>query len=450
MKRTLLSLGLAAALLASFACERRDADTVTTGGENSGPIKVGVYGDLSGQTSSFGQSTKNGITMAFDEINKAGGVNGRQLTMIFEDDQGQPAQAATVVTKLINQDRVHAVLGEVASTNTLAAAPVAQQAKIPMITPSSTNPKVTQVGDYVFRVCFTDDFQGAVAAKFAANTLKAKTAAILGDVNSDYSRGMSQFFEQEFTRGGGQIISRQSYTQTDQDFKGQLTAIRSAKPNVIFVPGYYGQVGVIAKQAKELGINAPLLGGDGWDGPPLWELGGDALNGAYMVNHYSTDDPSPSVQKFVAAYKARYNTNPDAIGALAYDAAYILADAIKRAGTTDGAKLRDAIAQTQNFAGVTGSISLNAQRDAVKPAVVFELQSRKFVYKETIQPGGGDAAATAPATGASPAGATNATASPATTTASPATNTNTTTTAPANTNTNTGAANTNSTTNTNP
>ncbi|HYE13769.1 MAG TPA: ABC transporter substrate-binding protein, partial [Pyrinomonadaceae bacterium] len=366
--------------------------------------KVGIYGDLSGQTSSFGQSTKNGAVMAIEEINAAGGINGRKIEWVMEDDQGQPAQAATVVTKLINQDRVHAILGEVASTNSLAAAPKAQEAKIPMITPSSTNPKVTQVGDYIFRVCFTDDFQGAVAAKFAANTLKAKKAAILGDFNSDYSKGMSQYFVQEFTGSGGQIIERQTYTQTDADFKGQLTAIRAAAPDVIFVPGYYGQVGVIAKQAKELGITAPLLGGDGWDAPQLWDLGGTALNGAYMVNHYSIDDPSPAIKKFVDAYRKRYNgTDPDAIAALGYDAMNVLADAIRRSGSTCPAKLRDAIAQTANFTGVTGAITLNQNRDAVKPAVVFELRDRKFIYKETIQPSGGAAGSASP--GASPAAA---------------------------------------------
>jgi len=291
---------------------------------------------------------------------------------------------------------------------------------VPMITPSSTNPKVTQVGDYIFRVCFTDDFQGAVAAKFAANTLKAKRAAILGDFNSDYSKGMTQYFVQEFTGSGGQIVAQQTYTQTDADFKGQLTNIRSANPDVLFVPGYYGQVGVIAKQAKELGITAPLLGGDGWDAPQLWDLGGAALNGAYMVNHYSVDDPSPAVQKFVAAYKAKFaGTPPDAIAALGYDAMNVLADAIRRAGTTESAKLRDALAATNGFAGVTGSITINASRDAVKPAVVFELRDKKFVYKETIQPSGAAAAPTAPASAGSTAGA-----------PSPGTNAN----APANTN----------------
>jgi branched-chain amino acid transport system substrate-binding protein len=412
MKRILFTLGLMIVLLTAFACERRGEQG---GSSESGPIKVGVYADLSGQTSSFGQSTVNGIKMAADEINKAGGVNGRQVELIIEDDQGRPEQAATVVTKLISQNQVHAVLGEVASSNSLAAAPKAQAAKIPMITPSSTNPKVTQVGDYIFRVCFIDPFQGEVMAKFAANTLKAKRAAILLDVNSDYSRGLGQFFEENFTKLGGQIVERQSYTQTDRDFKGQLTSIRSANPEVIFVPGYYGQVGVIAKQSKELGIKAPLLGGDGWDAPQLFQLGGNDLNGSFMANHYSVDDPSPATQKFVNDYKGRYNgTAPDAIGALAYDAMNVLADAIKRAGSTNGTKLRDAIAQTKGFAGVTGTINIDEQRNAVKPAVVFELQNGKYVYKETIQPGG---AASTPATSGTSPGATTTSSNTAATTA---------------------------------
>lgn len=425
MKRILLALVLMATLLNGLACERRGGG----GAEDTGPIRVGVYADLSGQTSSFGQSTKNGIQMAADEINKAGGINGRQIQLVVEDDQGLPAQAATVVTKLINQDKVHAVLGEVASSNSLAAAPKAQEAKVPMITPSSTNPKVTQVGDYIFRVCFIDPFQGEVMAKFAANTLKAKTAAVLTDVNSDYSRGLDQFFTENFTKLGGKIVEKQSYTQTDQDFSGQLTAIRSANPDVIYLPGYYGQVGVIAKQSRQLGIKAPLLGGDGWDAPQLFQLGGDALNGDFFSNHYSYEDPRPEVKTFVDAYRARYNAIPDAIAALAYDAMKVLADSIKRASSTDGQKLRDAIAQTKNFPGVTGTISINQDRNAVKPATVFELQNGKYVFKENIYPEG----MTPPAT---------ATSSPADSNANAGTagNTNTATTAATNTNTNTSAA----------
>jgi len=403
MKRTLISLLLISTLLLTFACERRGGPGA--GGE-TGQIVVGYYGDLTGRTSNFGVSTRNGVLMAADEINKAGGINGRQITILSEDDEGRPEKAATVATKLIDQDRVIALLGEVASGNSLAAAPKAQSAHVPMISPSSTNPAVTQVGDYIFRVCFIDPFQGEVMAKFAANTLKAKTAAIMLDFNSPYSRGLTEFFEKSFTKLGGRVVSKQSYTQGDRDYKGQLTSIRSLNPDVIYVPGYYGEVGVIAKQAKQLDIKAPLLGGDGWDAPQLWELGGDALNGSFISNHYSVEDPSPAIQKFVADFKGRYNVVPDALAALGYDAMRVLADALKRAGTSQGPALRDAIAATKNFPGVTGVITINAERNAVKPAVVLKLQDGKYVYQETIsadEPASPPTTSTSPVTGASPA-----------------------------------------------
>lgn len=399
MKRSLLAFGLAFTLLAcSTACERRGA---TTTGDGTGAIKVGVYMDLSGQTASFGQSSVNGAKMAVDEINKSGGVNGRQIELVIEDDQGLPAQAKTVATKLVNQDRVDALFGEVASSNSLAAAPVAQDAKIPMVTPSSTNPKVTEVGDFIFRTCFIDPFQGEVMAKFAANTLKAKRVAMFTDVSSDYSRGMAQFFEAAFKKSGGEIIESQSYTNTDRDFSGQLTQIAAKKPDAIFVPGYYSQVGVIARQAREKGYTNPLLGGDGWDSPELFNLGGQALNNSFISNHYSVDDPNPVVQKFVADFKARYNTAPDAIAATAYDGMRVLADAFKRAGGTDRQKVRDALAATQNFVGVTGTISIDANRNAIKPAAVFELKDGRYVFRETVYPDGVTPPASA-TTGASP------------------------------------------------
>ena len=415
MKRTLFALFLITTLLIGLACERRGAGT---NGVGSGPILVGYYGDLSGRTSSFGQSTKNGVEMAADEINKAGGIDGRTVQIVTEDDQGEPNKAATVVTKLINQDKVQALLGEVASSNSLAAAPKAQEAKVPMISPSSTNPAVTQVGDYIFRVCFIDPFQGEVMAKFAANNLKAKKAAILYDFNSDYSRGLYQFFKRSFVSLGGQIVSEQSYTQGDRDFSGQLTAIRSAAPDVIYVPGYYGEVGVISNQTKQLGIKAPLMGGDGWDAPQLWQLGGASLNGNYISNHYSVDDPSPAIRKFVADYKARYNILPDALAALGYDSMKVLADAIKRAGTTENTKLRDAIAQTKNFPGVTGNITIDQDRNAVKPAVVLKLQDSKFVYETTIAPEGSAPASSSPASSSASTG-TAVPAAPATKPANP-------------------------------
>lgn len=387
MKKFILAAGLITSMLFSACVQKGGENVSTTSGDT---IKVGVFADLSGTTASFGQSTKNGIELAVDEINSAGGVLGKKIQLVVEDDQGRPEQAKTVVSKLVNQDKVQAVLGEVASTNSLAAAPVAQEGKIPMISPSSTNPKVTEVGDYIFRVCFIDPFQGAVMAKYAAKNLNAKTAAIFGDVQSDYSKGLSEVFKKEFAKSGGKIVSEQSYAQTDPDFKGQLTAIRATNPDVIYIPGYYGQVGIIAKQARELGMNMPLLGGDGWDSPDLWKLGGDALKNSYISNHYSADNPAPQIQNFVKAYQAKFGAKPDSLAALAYDSAKVLADALKRAGSTDHQKLRDAIAQTSNFDGVTGKITINAERNAVKPAVVLELDPSKngFNYKETIYPEG--------------------------------------------------------------
>jgi branched-chain amino acid transport system substrate-binding protein len=397
MNRILLAFCLIISIFFSFACVNKSGTGTT--GPASDVIKVGVYGDLTGQTSSFGQSTKNGIELAVEEINNAGGVGGKKIQLVIEDDQGRPEQAKTVVQKLISQDKVQAVLGEVASTNSLAAAPVAQEAKIPMITPSSTNPKVTETGDYISRVCFIDPFQGSVMAKFSANTLHAKTAAILGDVNSDYSKGLTQFFEDEFTKLGGKVVAKEAYTQTDPDFKGQLTKIRNLNPDVIYIPGYYGQVGIIAKQARELDMNMPLLGGDGWDSPEIWKLGGPSLKNTFISNHYSAENPAPEIQNFVKAYKAKFNVEPDSLAALAYDAAKVLADAIKRAGgASDSAKLKDAINSTKDFAGVTGKITLDSGRNAVKPAVVLELDpaASKLKYKETISPEG-SASTTAPA-----------------------------------------------------
>ena len=389
MKKFLLAFSVIFSIFFT-SCVQKGGDTngTTSSGDT---IKVGVYGDLTGQTASFGQSTKNGVQLAVDEINAAGGVNGKKIELIVEDDQGTPEKAKTVISKLISQDKVQAVIGEVASSNSLAAAPVAQEAKIPMISPSSTNPQVTEKGDYISRVCFIDPFQGSVMAKFAANTLKAKTAAVFGDVNSDYSKGLTQFFEQEFTKLGGKVVAKESYTQQDPDFKGQLTKIRQLNPDVIYIPGYYGQVGIIAKQARELGMNQPLLGGDGWDSPDLWKLGGDALKNAYISNHYSAENPAPEIQNFVKNYTAKFGAAPDSLAALAYDAAKVLADAIKRAGGAgDSAKLKDAINATKDFAGVTGAITLDSNRNAVKPAVVLELNpsQSKFNFKETIYPEG--------------------------------------------------------------
>lgn len=356
------------------------------GTQETNEILIGEYGSLTGSTATFGISTRNGIDIAIDEINKAGGLLGKQVRVIVEDDQGLSAEAQTVVTKLITRDKVVAVLGEVASSNSIAAAPVAQQAGIPMISPSSTNPEVTRKGDYIFRVCFLDPFQGYVMAKFAANTMKLTKVAIFREISSDYSVGLANAFIENFQKMGGTIVADQSYNKGDTDFNAQLTSIKAENPQAIFVPGYYTEVGLVARQAKKQGLNVPLLGGDGWDSPKLTEVGGKDLNGSFFSNHYAVEDPSPAAQRFLAAYKERFNAVPDALAGLGYDSAMVLFDAIKRAGSTEGIKIRDAIAQTRGFAGVTGTITLNAERNADKPAVVLEIKEGKFVYRETVAP----------------------------------------------------------------
>ena len=354
--------------------------------EQSSEIVIGEYGSLTGTTATFGISTKNGIDMAVDDANNAGGVLGKRVRIVIEDDQGRPEEAQTVVAKLITRDRVIAVLGEVASSRSLAAAPVAQQNQIPMISPSSTNPRVTQVGDYIFRVCFIDPFQGFVMAKFVTETLKLRNVAILRDIKNDYSVGLADVFVENMAQMGGTIVADQSYSEGDTDFSAQLTAIKAKNPQGIFIPGYYTEVGLVARQARTLGLAVPLLGGDGWDSPKLWEIGGESLNNSYFSTHYSVDDPSPAIQKFVADYKARFNEVPDGLAALGYDAAHILFDAIRRANSIEPAQIRDALAQTKDYAGVTGTITLDADRNAVKPAVVLRVQDGKLEYLETISP----------------------------------------------------------------
>ena len=371
-------------LALAFSCSRKPE---TAEQPNRTTIKIGYFGDLTGPTYNFGQSAMNGVLMAAAQINQYGGINNRQIDVVIYDDRGSAEEAARLAGKLIDQDKVVAIIAGGVSGNSRAAAPKAQSSHIPLISPSSTDPAVTQSGDYIFRACFVDSFQGEVMASFAAEKLKVKKAAILFDINSSYGRGLTEFFETSFRKLGGEIVNKQSYTQGDSDFKGQLSSIKAAEPDVIYIPGYYLEVALIAKQARALGLNQPLLGGDGWDAPELWQLGGDALNGSYISTHYSPDDPSPKIQEFVHEYKQRYqNLVPDAHAALAYDAALLLFDAIKRAGTTDGPQLRDALAHTKNFDGVTGLISIDADRNAVKPAVVLKLQDASFIYQEKIQP----------------------------------------------------------------
>lgn len=364
---------------------------IVVGCTKSGPpenaILVGEVGSMTGSSATFGVSTHQGIELAFKQINEAGGIRGKKLKLISLDDGGKPEEAAIAVTKLITQNKVSAILGEVASSRSLAMAPIAQQYKIPMITPSSTNPKVTEQGDFVFRVCFIDPFQGTVMAKFAYEQLKTKKVAVLRDVKNDYSVGLANYFSETFRKLGGEIVVDQSYSEGDRDFKAQLTAIKGKTPEAIFVPGYYGEVGLIARQARELNINVPLLGGDGWDSPKLAEIGGKAVEGSYFSNHYSSEDNSPQVQQFIKEFKAAYKIVPDGLSAMGYDAAKVLADAMNRASDLNPISIRDAISATVNYPGVTGMITIDKERNAKKPAVVLKVAANgNYKYQTTIHP----------------------------------------------------------------
>jgi branched-chain amino acid transport system substrate-binding protein len=330
--------------------------------------------------------------LAVEEQNAKGGIKGRPIDVRSYDDQGKAQEAGTVVTKLIESDRVVAIIGEVASGLSLAGGEVAQKKGVPMISPSSTAPEVTQKGDKIFRVCFIDPFQGYVVAKFAADNLKAKKVAILYDQSQAYSVGLADQFEKHFKEMGGTIATRQAFSGGDQDFSAQLNTIRGTNSDAIFIPGYYTEAANIALQVKKLGITATLLGGDGWDSPQLAQIGKDAVEGAYYSNHYTHEDKSPAVQEFVSKYKAKYKTDdgnpliPDGIAALGYDAGRILFDAMERAKGLDGTDLAAAIAATKDFKGVTGTITIDKDRNAKKPAVVVKMTGGVPRYAATIDP----------------------------------------------------------------
>jgi len=355
-------------------------------------IKIGANFEMTGGQATFGQSSANAVKLLFKQINAAGGIHGKQLELIVADNKSEPAESANALTKLLTQDKVVAVVGPVTSSDCLAAGPIAMDKKVPFVSNSATNPKVTfdngKVKDFVFRACFLDPFQGTVAANFASKTLKAKTAAVYIDMSSDYAKGLAQFFEEAFTKAGGKIVAKEAYQQKDTDFRAALTKIKAANPDVIFNPGYYQEVGMFVKQARELGITVPLMGGDGWDSPKVLEIAGaEALENTYFVNHYAADSKDPDTMKFVEAYKKEYNQVPDALAALAWDAALMVVEGIKKAGPdANPVKIKDAIAATKGLKGVTGTITLNERHDPVKSAVIIAHKKGKLVYQETVNP----------------------------------------------------------------
>lgn len=375
MNRRILG-SLAIVIAAAAGCTKK----------NKNEIVIGHFGSMTGAEATFGKSTDEGIRLAVEQINAAGGIHGKQIRLVTMDNQGKAEEAAAVATRLIEQEKVAALLGEVASSRSLAVAPIAQKKKIPMITPSSTNPRVTEMGDYIFRTCFIDPFQGLVMAKFAFENLKLRRVAVLRAVNSDYSMGLSKVFVEQFTKLGGQIVADTSYQSQDVDFKAQLTQIKSTKPEGIFIPGYYTEIGLIARQAAELGMKVPLMGGDGWDSPKLFEIGQEDVNGGYFSNHYSNESTDPVAVNFLATFKARYNKSPDGLSAAGYDAAGVLFAAMKKAPDMKADSIRAAIAATKDYPGVTGTITINEQRNAVKSAVVVQVQGTTNKYITTVNP----------------------------------------------------------------
>jgi branched-chain amino acid transport system substrate-binding protein len=352
-------------------------------------IVVGEFASLTGSEATFGINSNNGVQLAVDEINSTGGLlGGRKIKVVVEDDQSKAGQPSAAVKKLIASDKAIAIVGEIASSRSLEAAPICQEAKVPMISPGATNPAVTEKGDYIFRVCFIDPFQGTVMAKFALENLKAKKVAVLMDVKTDYSKGLAQYFSEYFKSHGGEIVVERSYSGGggDRDFRAQLTAIKAAQPDAIFVPGYYTEAGLIGKQARSLGIKVPLLGGDGWDSPKLGEIASGALDGCYFSTHFSPKDVTPKVQDFVKKYVAKFKATPDGMAPLGYDAMLILAHAIKTSNSLEGAKIRDALAAVKDFDGVTGKITINEKRNATKPAVVLKVTGKENEFVTTVQP----------------------------------------------------------------
>ncbi len=359
--------------------------TLTGCSKKEATIKIGGVAPVTGDAATFGISTRNGYEMAIEEVNENGGILGKKVELVFADDKGDPTEGATAAQKLINQDKVVAIVGTVMSKVTLAMAPICQSSGVVLITSGSTNPAVTQIGDYIFRACFLDSFQGTVGANFAYNYLNARTAGIIYDIGNDYTKGLAEFFEKQFETLGGHVVASEGHPSGTTDFTPQLTKIIEAKPDVIYCPDYYNDSGLIAKQIRGLGYNGPLLGSDGWDSPDLFKIAGDAVNGCYFTNHFSKDDPRPEVQSFVKKYTEKYGEPPEALATLGYDAMWLMLQAIKDAQSTDSVKIRDALKNIV-YKGVTGTIKFDENRNPIKSVVILKVEDGKQVYVTTVNP----------------------------------------------------------------
>lgn len=390
------SVFLASSLVvgALAACSSNEGTSTggSTSGDSSETIKIGANLELSGAVASYGSSIATGAELAVEEINAAGGIDGKQIELIKVDNKSENSEATNAAIKLATQDKVAAMIAPATSGNVIATAQIANQYKIPIVTASGTAPNVTEnedgtINDFVFRTCFIDPFQGIVAANFATGEIGAKNVAIYADNASDYAKGLAASFKEQIEENGGTVVAEEAYVADDTDFKSTLTRIKSANPDFIFIPGYYEEVGLIVKQARELGIEAPLMGADGWDSPTLVELAGaDALNNTFITNHYSSEDPEETIQNFVEAFKAKNSEAPNAFHALGYDTVYYIKDAIERAGSTDGEAIQKALAETTDLSLITGTFTVDEKHNPVKSATVLEYVDGKQVFNSKVNP----------------------------------------------------------------
>jgi len=354
----------------------------------AGAVKEALIGanlELSGESAPWGQDTKKGMELACEEVN-ARPEQKVKLRIVYEDNKSEPGASKNAMKKLIAQDGVLAVIGSVGSNRTIAASDVAMEEKVPLMTHASTNVTITRKGEYVSRICFHDDFQGPVMAKFARDSLKANTAVIMVSRGNAYSEGLSASFRRTFTTAGGKILDELAYQAGTKDFKTHATTLKQLNPDVVWLPGYFNEVGLIVKQAREAGFQAPFLGSDGWDDPVLFSLAGPAIKGNFVCNHFDAGDPDPAVQEFVKKFEGRYRTKPGAMSALGYDAVYAMADAATRASELKPEAIKDAINTIRGVKGVCGTITMGPDREVVKNAVVLETGETAFKFRETVKP----------------------------------------------------------------
>lgn len=394
IKKILVASTLFAGVLAGCSGGQNSSVGNSGGGDAKGDtIKIGANLELSGEVASYGQSISEGMELAIEEINDSGGVDGKKIKVVKVDNKSDNAEAASAATRLTSQENVLAIIGAATSGNTIAQAQIANDTKTILLSPSGTAPNVTEnedgsINEYVFRTSYIDPFQGTVAANFATKELGVKTAAIYSDSASDYAKGLAAAFKETFQKAGGKIVAEESYVAGDTDFRSTLTRIKSANPEFVFIPGYYEEVGLIVKQARESGVTVPLMGADGWDSPTLVDLAGkDALNNTFITNHYSAQDPDTKIQEFVTKFKEKYkDKSPDAFNALGYDSVYLLVDAIKRAGSLDREAVKDALAETKDISLVTGVVTIDKKHNPIKSATILEYVDGEQKFKAKVDP----------------------------------------------------------------